>query len=120
MKMNNKTYDILKFVALIVLPALGTLYGALANIWGFPYGEQILGTIAAVEVFLGAVLGISSSKYYKTGKDTVGTVSVNPETDEVDFNFEEMSAKELSEMKQVKIKVETYEGKHEKADTEAK
>ena len=56
-----------------------------------------------------------SSGRYKTGTDTVGTVSVNPETDEVDFNFEEMSAKELSKMKQVKIKVETYEGKHEKS-----
>lgn len=115
MKMNNKTYDILKFVAQVFLPALGTLYLGLSKIWGFPYGEEVVGTITAVDLFLGAVLGISSSKYYKTGEDTVGTVSVNPETDEVDFDFEEMSAKELSEMKQVKIKVETYEGKHEKS-----
>ena len=61
--MSNKVYDILKFVAQIVLPALGTLYFALASIWGFPYGQQIVGTIAAVDTFLGALLGISTAKY---------------------------------------------------------
>lgn len=65
MKMCNKTYDILKWVALIVLPAIGTLYFALAGIWGFPYGEQIVGTITAIETFLGAVLQISNSNYKK-------------------------------------------------------
>ena len=55
--MTNKIYDILKFIAQIVLPALGTLYFALAAIWGFPYGEQVVGTITAVDAFLGAVLG---------------------------------------------------------------
>lgn len=63
--MSNKTYDILKFIAQIGLPALGTLYFALAGIWGFPYGEQIVGTITALDVFLGAVLGLSASKYNK-------------------------------------------------------
>ena len=63
--MNNKTYDILKYIAQIVLPALGTLYFALAGIWGFPYGEQIVGTITAVDTFLGVILGISSINYNK-------------------------------------------------------
>lgn len=63
--MSNKVYDALKFVALILLPALGTLYFALAGIWGFPYGEQIVGTITAVDTFLGALLGISSAAYHK-------------------------------------------------------
>lgn len=63
--MSNKTYDILKYVAQIVLPALGTLYFALASIWGFPYGEQIVGTITAVDAFLGALLKLSSDAYYK-------------------------------------------------------
>ena len=63
MNMNNKTYDTLKFIAQIVLPALGTLYFALAAIWGLPYGEQIVGTITAVDAFLGALLGISTEKY---------------------------------------------------------
>ena len=63
--MSNKTYDILKYIAQIVLPALGTLYFALSQIWGLPYGEQIVGTITAVDAFLGAVLKISSINYYK-------------------------------------------------------
>ena len=63
--MSNKAYDILKFVAQIVLPALGTLYFALAGIWGFPYGEEIVGTITAVDAFLGAILRISTTQYNK-------------------------------------------------------
>lgn len=63
--MSNKVYDILKYIAQIVLPALGTLYFALAGIWGFPYGEQVVGTITAIDAFLGAVLGISSANYKK-------------------------------------------------------
>ena len=64
MEMDSKTYDILKYVAQVVLPALGTLYFALASIWGFPYGEQIVGTITAVDTFLGVLLKLSSDKYY--------------------------------------------------------
>lgn len=60
----NTTYDKLKWIAQILLPAMATLYFALAGIWGFPYGEQIVGTIAAIDTFLGVLLGISSSKYY--------------------------------------------------------
>lgn len=63
--MSNKVYDILKWIAAIVLPALGTLYFALANIWVFPYGEEIVGTITAIDTFLGVILGISSVKYNK-------------------------------------------------------
>lgn len=65
--MSNKVYDVLKFIAMILLPALGTLYFTLAQIWGLPYAEQIVGTISAIDVFLGAILGISSSKYNKKG-----------------------------------------------------
>lgn len=63
MKISNKTYDILKFVAQIILPAAGTLYFALAQIWGLPLGEEIVGTITAVDAFLGAILGISTAQY---------------------------------------------------------
>lgn len=63
LKMSNETYDRLKFIAQIILPALGTLYFALASIWGLPYGEQIVGTITAVDAFLGACLGISTKNY---------------------------------------------------------
>ena len=65
MKMNNKVYDVLKWVAQMLLPALGTLYFALAGIWGLPFGEEIVGTITAVDTFLGIVLGISTINYNK-------------------------------------------------------
>lgn len=66
MKMSNKTYDVLKWIAMVVLPAIGTLYFALAGIWGFPYAEQIVGTITAVDTFLGVMLGISNAQYKKS------------------------------------------------------
>lgn len=65
MKLSNKTYDIMKWVAMYLLPAIGTLYFALAGIWGFPYGEQIVGTITAIDTFLGVILGISNVQYNK-------------------------------------------------------
>ena len=57
---NNKVYDALKFTAQILLPAIATLYFTLASIWGLPYAEQIVGTITAVDTFLGVVLKIST------------------------------------------------------------
>ena len=69
--MSNKTYDILKEIAQIYLPAIATLYFTLASIWGFPYAEQIVGTISAIDVFLGAVLKISTIQYNK-GVDSNG------------------------------------------------
>ena len=65
MKISNKVYDILKWIAQYLLPALGTLYFALSTIWNFPYGEQVVGTITAIDAFLGAILGISSATYHK-------------------------------------------------------
>ena len=66
MKMSNKLYDILKDIALIVFPAVIVLCSTLFAIWGCPYGEQIVSTLAALEVFLGAILKISNAKYKKT------------------------------------------------------
>ena len=65
MLLTNKVYDILKWVAQYLLPALGTLYFALSSIWGLPYGEQIVGTITAIDAFLGALLGVSTAQYKK-------------------------------------------------------
>lgn len=67
MKFSNKVYDVLKWVALIVLPAGATLYSVLAGIWGLPFAEQIPATITAVDTCLGALLGISAVKYNKDG-----------------------------------------------------
>lgn len=65
MKMSNKVYDVLKWIAMYVIPAIGTLYFALAGIWGFPYGEEIVGTLTAIDTFLGVILGISTAQYHK-------------------------------------------------------
>ena len=78
MVLHNKAYDIMKWVVVIVLPALGTLYFALCGIWGLPCGEEILGTLVAVETFLGAVLGISTKSYNALEQEN----AVAPELDE--------------------------------------
>ncbi|MBO5681285.1 MAG: phage holin [Oscillospiraceae bacterium] len=65
MKMSNKVYDVLKFIAQIVLPAVATLYATLGKIWGWPLVTEITATICAVDTFLGAILGISSAQYNK-------------------------------------------------------
>ena len=66
--MDNKTYDWLKWIAQILLPAIATLYFALASIWGLPYAEQIVGTITAIDTFLGVLLGISTKRYNDLNK----------------------------------------------------
>lgn len=69
MKLNNKTYDIIKWVVMIVLPALSALYVGLGGIWGWPHIEQVAGTISCITVFLGALLGISNASYKKSTLD---------------------------------------------------
>ena len=69
-KMSDKVYDVLKWIALILIPAIGTLYFALAGIWGLPYSEAIVGTLTAVDTFLGAILGISTSMYKKNQNES--------------------------------------------------
>jgi len=63
--MSNQTYDILKKIAQVWLPAIGTLYFALARIWNLPFAEEIVGSLTAIDAFLGAILGISSALYNK-------------------------------------------------------
>lgn len=75
MVFTNKTYDILKWIAQYLLPAFGALYFAIAGIWGLPFGEQVVGTTAALDTFLGVVLGISNAQYKKTLKTDETTVS---------------------------------------------
>lgn len=68
MKMSNKVYDVLKWIAMIALPAIATLYSALANTWGCPYGDEVVSTITAIDACLGVLLGISSAQYNKTAE----------------------------------------------------
>ena len=65
MKFPDKVYDVLKWICMIVLPACGTFYFAIAQIWGLPYAEAITGTIAAITTLLGALIGISKATYNK-------------------------------------------------------
>ena len=68
MKINSKVYDVLKWVAMLFLPALALLVQTVFAIWGIPYGEQISATIVAINAFLGAVLGISNIGYQRSLK----------------------------------------------------
>ena len=98
MTFNNKVYDVLKWIAMYFLPALGTLYFALASVWGLPYGEQILGTISAVDAFLGVILGISKACY-----NGDGTIVFNEGKDEAEI---EIDGSELNVGKKIVLKVE--------------
>lgn len=80
MKLSGKTYDFLKYIAQIVLPALATLYVTIAGIWGLPYAEAVSGTIMAVDFCLGALLKVSSDEYFST-RDIVDKVV--PDTEEL-------------------------------------
>lgn len=66
--MCDKTYNVLKGMAQLLLPAMGMLYFALASIWRLPYGEQVVGTITAVDTFLGVILGITTAQYKQKQK----------------------------------------------------
>jgi hypothetical protein len=74
MKISGKTYDVLKFIAQIGLPALGTLYFTLAGIWGLPAAEQVVGTVVAVDTFLGVILQISSANF--NAETAMGIINV--------------------------------------------
>ena len=91
--MSNKAYDILKWVAQIVLPAVAAAYFGLSQIWGFPYGEEVVGTITVIDVLLGAILGISTSQYNKSSAARRvaydGVMEVKPSIDDgkIIYNF---------------------------------
>ena len=66
--LTNKLYDILKWIAMFVLPALASLIKVVFTIWNIPYGNEIAATIVATNAFLGAILGLSNTLYYKKQK----------------------------------------------------
>src|SRR3954454_18034030 len=85
MMITGKPYDVLKFIAQILLPGLGTLYFALAGIWGLPAAEQVVGTIVAVDAFLGLLLGLSASQYSKSGAQFDGVIGVTETEDKLSY-----------------------------------
>lgn len=72
----GKTYDVMKFIALVLLPALGSAYFALAGIWGLPNAEEVVGTLVVLDTFLGAVLQLSSNAYAKSDERFDGAMNV--------------------------------------------
>lgn len=66
MKMSNKLYDVLKWIALIALDAVGLFYSTLSTIWNLPLGDEVLATCAALSLFIGTLIGISSAQYNKS------------------------------------------------------
>lgn len=87
-KLGNKTYDRAKPVVQIWLPALGTLYFTLSQIWGFPAAEQVVGSIAAITLFLGAVLGISSKQYHEKEDGAIVINDSDPAKDVLTFELD--------------------------------
>lgn len=105
---SNVTYDFLKQVAQLYLPALATLYFALAQTWGLPAAEQVMGTVVAVDTFLGVVLHISNLQYESSGAKYDGTVTVEEDdtTKRFSLNFSG-DPDELENMKEVTFKIDT-------------
>lgn len=69
MKLNNKVYDVLKYISLIVLDAIGVMYQSLADVWKLPYGTEIMKTCTIISIFIGALIGVSSYNYKKDKKE---------------------------------------------------
>lgn len=69
MKMSNKVYDLLKWISLVALDAIGLFYNTMGTIWGFPYGDEVLATCTALSVLIGALIGISSAQYKKNNAE---------------------------------------------------
>lgn len=103
MLLSNKVYDCLKWIAMYLLPALGTLYFAVAQIWGLPYTEQVVGTITALDAFLGAILGISSNSYKGDGTFVVNTT--DPEKDIYRFEIDEEVLDDIPKRSKITLKI---------------
>lgn len=108
MKLKDSTYDTLKWIAMVLLPALGTLYFALAGLWNLPCAEQVVGTITALDTFLGILLGISSSNY-----KGVGTFVIDADNDQYGIRMDPEDLPSLADKSTVTFNVEgVVNGKH--------
>lgn len=108
--LSNRTYDGLKFVAQILLPAVGTLYFTTAQIWGLPKAEEVVGTVTAVDVFLGLLLGLVAKQYSNSDARYDGAIVVEEDVDgRKKFNLELMTDDpySLDKQKEVTFKVKS-------------
>lgn len=102
MTFNNKFYDVLKWIAQYFLPGLGSLYFAISKLWGLPYGVEIVGTITAFDLFLGALLGLSSASY-----NGEGTLQIDTSREKDIYRLDLTSpVEDLTAMKQVTFMVD--------------
>lgn len=85
MQITGKLYDVLKFLALVLFPALGTAYFALAGIWGLPSAQEVVGTIVVVDTLLGTILQISSTNYNKSDEKFDGVIGVTETADKLSY-----------------------------------
>lgn len=85
---SNAAYDFMKKVALLYLPAVGTLYFALAQIWGLPNGGEVVGSITAIDTFLGIVLHISNAQYQASDASVDGQMNVQETPDKKTFTLD--------------------------------
>lgn len=106
MRITNKVYDVIKWIVLIVIPAIITLYSTIGGIWGFPYVQQITGTLAAIDVFLGVVMKVSGVSYNKTydGVLNIDTIS-DDETDRYLFEVDDLD--NLADKDKITLKIKT-------------
>lgn len=88
MKIPNKVYDVIKWVSLVVLPAISTLYWSLASIFGWPYAEQITGAVAAIQTLIGALLGVSAKNYEGDGDLLIDTSREDKDVVRINFNVD--------------------------------
>lgn len=102
MTLSNKKYDVLKWIAQYFLPALAALWLGLAKVWGFPYGTEIGATLSLIDVFLGAVLGISSKNYQGDGNLVINTDDPEKDVYSLELNGD---IAELADKKSVTFKV---------------
>lgn len=111
MKITGKPYDVLKFLAQVVFPALGTAYFALAGIWGLPSAQEVVGTIVVVDTLLGAVLQISSVNYNKSDEKFDGVIGVTETADKMTYVLNLNDDPELLKDKaEVRLKVGSSAG----------
>jgi hypothetical protein len=104
--LSNQTYNVVKHVAAIALPALSTLYYALAQIWHFQNTEEVMGTISAVNIFLGAVMGVSTLAYNNSGAKYAGSVVITDTGDKKVFSLDlDSHPDDIQDMKDVTFKV---------------
>lgn len=105
--LNNKQYDVVKFLTVTLLPALGTLYFALGQTWGLPHPQEVMGTLLAIQAFIGVIMHISTNQYESSGAKYSGDLNITQQPDgekKATFAFNQHPA-ELSDKKEVVLKV---------------